>query len=441
MQNFWLKLKEILKSHCGFYNLESGDSKRAETYSHKGTTRPGASGHISAFTYVTISGSSLPPVDPMIQFEESIYRVLYGRDPDPQPFKKRDESENITSNGTDMMAHYPTGQGFRGEVFQNKSAVHLPFLEFVHRGHCHLRITKDYMQTAINAFAIFVAGNLDDILRLPSQYVLHSARTIAMMKIAREKLAATWTVVKGSTPTEAITYEVLEKYRPLFKYLTGKEMAKLNLTDERILSYIGTHPDLSRHQVGVVASRYIQINPAWTEPKYLNMMNNLLCGVPMIFMRRIPENTYLQLTHQALGKSYSWSAREVSRLGLLLAEVTGQDLSAINPEAMSGITAQPAAGASGERRASLGSHVTEARTKFEARARRASSAGAGEPAAAAGATPVRPFLTRGSVAERVLMFERCPSEATLELAKRKSPAATTWRGPHDVINRAQVGGR
>lgn len=102
---------------------------------------------------------------------------------------------------------------------------------------------------------------------------------------------------------------------------------------------------------------------------------------------------------------------------------------------------KPAAGASGERRASLGSHVTEARSKFEARARRASSAGAGETAAAAGAAagaPVRPFLTRGSVAERVLMFEKCPSEATLELAKRKSPAATTWRGPHDVINRAQV---
>ncbi|XP_026764215.2 uncharacterized protein LOC113522653 isoform X1 [Galleria mellonella] len=100
---------------------------------------------------------------------------------------------------------------------------------------------------------------------------------------------------------------------------------------------------------------------------------------------------------------------------------------------------KPVAGASGERRASLGSHVTEARSKFEARARRASSAGAGETAtaSASGVTPVRPFLTRGSVAERVLMFERCPSEATLELAKRKSPAATTWRGPHDVINRAQ----
>lgn len=107
-----------------------------------------------------------------------------------------------------------------------------------------------------------------------------------------------------------------------------------------------------------------------------------------------------------------------------------------------GASRKPGAGPSGERRASVGSHVTEARSKFEARARRASSAGAAVSAAseasAAGATPVRPFLTRGSVAERVLMFEKCPSEATLELAKRKSPAATTWRGPHDVINRAQV---
>lgn len=98
---------------------------------------------------------------------------------------------------------------------------------------------------------------------------------------------------------------------------------------------------------------------------------------------------------------------------------------------------KPAAGASGERRASLGSHVTEARSKFEARARRASSAGSAEQGAGAtGSTPVRPFLTRGSVAERVMMFEKCPSEATLELAKRKTPAST-WRGPHDVINRAQ----
>nr|XP_032514938.1 serine/threonine-protein phosphatase 2A regulatory subunit B'' subunit beta-like isoform X2 [Danaus plexippus plexippus] len=98
---------------------------------------------------------------------------------------------------------------------------------------------------------------------------------------------------------------------------------------------------------------------------------------------------------------------------------------------------KPATGASGERRASFGSHVTEARSKFEARARRASSAGTGEASSSSGAGPVRPFLTRGSVAERVLMFERCPSEATLELAKRKSPATATWRGSHDVIGRAQ----
>lgn len=42
---------------------------------------------------------------------------------------------------------------------------------------------------------------------------------------------------------------------------------------------------------------------------------------------------------QALGKSYSWNARDVSRLGLLLAEVDGPDLSAMNPEAIAGITA------------------------------------------------------------------------------------------------------
>ncbi|VVC93027.1 unnamed protein product [Leptidea sinapis] len=60
---------------------------------------------------------------------------------------------------------------------------------------------------------------------------------------------------------------------------------------------------------------------------------------------------------------------------------------------------KPSTGANGDRRASLGSHVTEARSKFEARARRALSAGAAETASAAGQTPVRPFLTRGSVAE------------------------------------------
>lgn len=34
--------------------------------------------------------------------------------------------------------------------------------------------------------------------------------------------------------------------------------------------------------------------------------------------------------------------------------------------------------------------------------------------------PVRPFLTRGSVAERVLIFERCPSDLLLDKRARAS---------------------
>ncbi|XP_045542534.1 uncharacterized protein LOC106712274 [Papilio machaon] len=269
----------------------------------------------------------------------------------------------IGSKNKTIPYQYPTGHVLRAELYQNKSGVHLPMSEFMHRGRCRLNVTNDFMQTAVDAFAIFLEGDLNDILRLPPTYVLHSARTISMMNIAREKLAATWTVVKENKPNEEITIQTLELYRPLFKYLNGKEIAKLNLTDNRILTYIGTHAELNRHQVGVVASKYIKLNRRWSEPKYLNLMNNLLCGVPMTYMRRIPENTYLQLTHQlfyhiracdplqrrfylammtksqALGKSYSWNARDVSRLGLLLAEVDGPDLSAINPEAVAGITA------------------------------------------------------------------------------------------------------
>lgn len=70
-----------------------------------------------------------------------------------------------------------------------------------------------------------------------------------MMRIPREKLAATWNVVKGSTPTQKVPYSTLEMYRPLFKYITGREMARLNLSDNKILSFIGTHPELNRHQV------------------------------------------------------------------------------------------------------------------------------------------------------------------------------------------------
>lgn len=46
------------------------------------------------------------------------------------------------------------------------------------------------------------------------------------------------------------------------------------------------------------------------------------------------------------------------------------------------------------------------------------------------ANPVRPFLTRGSVAERVLIFERCPSDLLLDKRVR-APA------PHH-LNKPQV---
>lgn len=52
--------------------------------------------------------------------------------------------------------------------------------------------------------------------------------------------------------------------------------------------------------------------------------------------------------------------------------------------------------------------------------------------------PVRPFLTRGSVAERVLIFEKCPSELLLEKRNRGAPVITTWRSGHDVHAKAQV---
>ncbi|KOB71240.1 Phosphate binding protein, partial [Operophtera brumata] len=194
-------------------------------------------------------------------------------------------------------------------------------------GHCYLQITEDHMQTAVNAFAIFQEGTIDDVLRLPPLYVLRSARTISMMKIAREKLVATWEVVKRGLQTVQITHKTLEMYRPLFKYINGREIAKLNLSDERILSYIGTHADLDRHQVGVVASKYIKLNEHWKDVKYLNLMNNLICGVPFLYMRTLSENTYLQLSHQVLGKSNSWCASDVARLGLLLTEVDVSELS------------------------------------------------------------------------------------------------------------------
>ena len=59
--------------------------------------------------------------------------------------------------------------------------------------------------------------------------------------------------------------------------------------------------------------------------------------------------------------------------------------------------------------------------------------------AGSGNNPVRPFLTRGSVAERVLIFEKCPSELLLDKRTRNPPAITTWRSGHDVHAKAQVG--
>lgn len=55
-----------------------------------------------------------------------------------------------------------------------------------------------------------------------------------------------------------------------------------------------------------------------------------------------------------------------------------------------------------------------------------------------GNNPVRPFLTRGSVAERVLIFEKCPSELLLDKRGPRQPAINTWRSGHEVQNKAQV---
>ena len=74
--------------------------------------------------------------------------------------------------------------------------------------------------------------------------------------------------------------------------------------------------------------------------------------------------------------------------------------------------------------------------------------------------PIRPFLTRGSVAERVLIFEKCPtaivSESAANKSERTTPAASatpstekskragspappqTWRHSNDVQTRVQV---
>jgi len=62
--------------------------------------------------------------------------------------------------------------------------------------------------------------------------------------------------------------------------------------------------------------------------------------------------------------------------------------------------------------------------------------------AALSTNPIRPFLTRGSVAERVLIFEKCPPSEVLNplMEKRKAPPViTTWRSGNEVHSKTQVG--
>lgn len=55
-----------------------------------------------------------------------------------------------------------------------------------------------------------------------------------------------------------------------------------------------------------------------------------------------------------------------------------------------------------------------------------------------GNNPVRPFLTRGSVAERVLIFEKCPSELLLDKRGPRQTGVNNARANHDVNNKTQV---
>ncbi|XP_061709548.1 uncharacterized protein LOC133519548 isoform X2 [Cydia pomonella] len=318
---------------------------------------------LEVFDTHAVSHSYVAPksiAEPMKTLEAILLNYLYRRKTDGD---QDSDEDSVPENSSNNSNQFPSGRLLHSEMFLNKTGVHLPSPDLLHTGHCRLRLTPDYLQTAVDAFAIILEGSLADVRALPGDYVLRSARTISIMKLPQEKLSAMWNVVlNGRRPSE-ITYKTLEIYRPLFKYLSGQQMAQLNLTDPRIVNYIGTHPQLTRHQVGVVASKYIKINPNWRKIASLNNMNNLLCGVPMTFMRKLDGAEYLKLEHQvfyhiracdplqrrfylnmmtrtqALGKSYSWSARDVSRLGLLLAEVEGSALANISPEAMAGVSA------------------------------------------------------------------------------------------------------
>ncbi|XP_041973999.1 uncharacterized protein LOC121729525 [Aricia agestis] len=300
--------------------------------------------------------------DPYEVLEMDLNRFLFGKedsDDDDWSHKLRTKHEK------QLLMQNVMGNAMRAELYNGRSAVHLISPEFIHKGYCLLNVTKDHMQTAINAFAIFLYCHTEDIERLPADYVLRSSRSISMMRIERDKLAATWNVVmKEYESPMHIPHQTLEKYRPLFKYLSGHEIAQLNLSDDRILRFIGTHPDLNRHQVGVVASKYMKINKNWGKENFLNKLNNLLCGIPISLVRHATYDSYFTLAHQvfyhiracdhvqrtfyltkmtkalALGKSFGWNAQDVSRLGLLLSEVEGSQLAAIKPEAMAGIAPQ-----------------------------------------------------------------------------------------------------
>lgn len=71
----------------------------------------------------------------------------------------------------------------RAETFHRKVAVHMPPQELHYPGHCRLKETNDKMQTALNAYAIFLYCSAKDIEKLSPQYVLRSVRTFQFVEI------------------------------------------------------------------------------------------------------------------------------------------------------------------------------------------------------------------------------------------------------------------
>lgn len=71
---------------------------------------------------------------------------------------------------------------------------------------------------------------------------------------------------------------------------------------------------------------------------------------------------------------------------------------------------------------------------------RVNSASANAAGAQSG-NPVRPFLTRGSVAERVMMFEKCPTEILEKRTKSTNASSAPWKNlASDVHTKIQVCG-